>query len=183
MHHPTSHPGHPILRRLGHALPIVLLSGLLASSTASAGTFATSDSTFPVIGPSVESDSGLGVLLIEGHGFTPGGLVFIAIHDMWGMTQHETRWVTASEISYQPPQDLPYDEGFSFDTGGNFAESFRIEVGSVEVPDGSQNPALGAVTSQPTAMAGVACAASLMVMAYDRSTAAWSNMAEVELGC
>jgi hypothetical protein len=162
---------------------MVILAVMLASGHASAGTFATSDSTFPVIGPSVESDANSGEILIEGHGFTPGGLVFIAIHDQWGMTQHETRWITASEISYQPPQDLPPGEGFSFDTGGNFAESFKIEVGHIEVPNGSQNPALGPVTSQATTMPGVACTTSLMVMAYDRSTATWSNMAEVELGC
>ena len=183
MHRTSFLQGPRILRRLSRAIPMALLAGLLVSSAASAGTFATSDSTFPVIGPSVASDGRPGELLIEGHGFTPGGLVFIAIHDQWGMTQHEVRWVTASEISYQPPQDLPHGESFSFDSGGNFAEFFQIEIGTTAIPDGSQNPALGPVTSQPTTMAGVDCTASLMVMAYDRSTATWSNRAEVELGC
>ena len=183
MHRPSIHQGHLTLRRLRLAIPLVILAGLLASSTASAGTFATSDSTFPVIGPEVTGDGGSGEIVIMGHGFTPGGQVFIAIHDMWGQVQHETRWVTASEISYQPPQDLPPGEGFSFDTGGNFSEAFQIEIEAVAMPDGSQNPALGPVTSHPTTMAGVDCAHSLMLMAYDRSTATWSNLVEVELGC
>ena len=183
MHRTSILQGPLFLRRLSRVIPMALLAGLLVSSTASAGTFASSDSTFPVIGPSVASDAGPGELLIEGHGFTPGGLVFIVIHDMWGQTQHETRWISASEISLQPPQDLPHGESFSFDSGGNFGEFFQIETGTTEVPNGSQNPALGPVTSQPTTMPGVDCVHSLMVMAYDRSTATWSNMAEVELGC
>jgi hypothetical protein len=32
-------------------------------------------------------------------------------------------------------------------------------------------------------MPGIACAVSLMIQAYDRSSATWSNLVEVDLGC
>lgn len=174
--------GKAIVRRLARALVMIVVSGMIVPLGANAGV-ARTDTFFPVLGPAVASDDWAGGITLNGTGFAPGGMVFIAIHDQWGNTQHETRWITASEISYQPPQDLPPGESFSFDTGGNFAETFQIEIGTTAVPDGSQNPALGPVTSQPTTMPGVSCAHSLMVMAYDRSSATWSNAVEVELGC
>lgn len=186
MHRSSVFPGPLTLRRRGIALVMALVVALLASGPAGAGTFesfATTDSTFPVIAHISAGSAHPGEVVIAGHGFTPGGQVHIVIHDMWGAFQHETRWIAASEISYQPPQDLPPGEGFSFDTGGNFAESFQVPAGVAEVPDGSQNPALGPVTSMPTTMAGVGCATSLMVMAYDRTTAIWSNIVEISLGC
>jgi hypothetical protein len=121
--------------------------------------------------------------MVLGTGFSQGGLVFIAIHDQWGVTEHETRWVTASTFTYQPPQDLDPGEGFSFNSGGNIGESFEIPMTVTGFPSDSQNPALGSVTSQPTTMSGVDCNTSLMVRAYDRSASAWSNTIDVDLGC
>ena len=91
-----------------------------------------------------------------------------------GNVLHETRWVTASTRSFQPPQDLPPGESFSFDSGGNIAEAFTMEWAAIESPR-----ALGQVTT----MDGVDCAAAVMVRAYDRSSATWSAMLDVDLGC
>ena len=127
--------------------------------------------------------SGTSEILVSGVGFSPGGLVYIAVHDQWGNLQHETRWVTASLPVLQPPQDLAPGEGFSVDPGGNIGEFFEIPVTASTVPGDNQNPALGPVTSQSVTMPGIECAVSLMIQAYDRSSATWSNMVEVDLGC
>jgi hypothetical protein len=127
--------------------------------------------------------SGTSEILVSGVGFSPGGLVYIAGHDQGGTLQHETRWVTASLPVLQPPQDLAPGAGFSVDPGGNIGEFFTIPVAASTFPGDNQNPALGPVTSQSVAMPGIACAVSLMIQAYDRSTATWSNLVEVGLGC
>jgi hypothetical protein len=120
-------------------------------------------------------------ILVSGVGFSPGEPVFIAIHDQWATVQHETRWVIASMPVLQPPQDLDPGEGFSVDPGGNIGEFFEIPV--TTLPGGGQPPVLGEVASQSVTMAGGVCATSLMVQAYDRLSATWSNLVEVNLGC
>lgn len=124
-------------------------------------------------------------IIISGVGFTPGGPVYIAIYDQWGMTIHDTRWIIASEPVLQPPQGIAPGEGFSFDTGGNIGESFRIRM--VErpssLPDGNQNLALNGPSGRVTAMVGIDCDAILMDRAFDRSTVTWSNVLDIELGC
>jgi hypothetical protein len=127
--------------------------------------------------------SGSSRIFVSGVGFTPGGLVFIAIHDQWANIQHETRWVNASMPVLQPPPDLAPGAGFSVDSGGNIGAFFTIPVAGLTVPPDTQNPALGPVVSQSVTMPGVDCAASLRVQAYDRSTATWSNLVDVNLGC
>jgi hypothetical protein len=90
-----------------------------------------------------------------------------------GMVLHETRWVTASSRSFQPPQNLAPGESFSFDTGGNVAETFSIDWAALES---------AGFPGHVTTMDGVDCAAAVMVRAYDRSAAAWSAMLDVNLG-
>jgi hypothetical protein len=161
---------------------IVLLFGFsLSGLPRSAAT--QPSSTLPALNAVVASTDQPGAIMVSGYGFTLGGLVFIAIHDQWGMTEHETRWVTASRSAYQPAQTVDRDESFSFDSGGKIGESFEIPLAVAAFAGDSQNPALGPVTSQPTTMGGVDCSTSLMVRAYDRSTATWSNIVEVDLEC
>jgi hypothetical protein len=121
--------------------------------------------------------------MVSGTGFTQGGLVFIAIHDQWGMTAHETRWIVASTYTYQPPQGVDPGEGFSFDTGGNIGELFEIPMTTSVSAGHSGISSEGLVTGQPTSMTGLDCTTSLMVRAYDRTTATWSSVIDVELGC
>ena len=122
-------------------------------------------------------------IAVVGQGFTAGGQVFITVHDQWGMAAPESRWVTASEISYQPPQGVEPGEGFSFNTGGNIHAVFEFPIIVPAVPSDAQNPALGPITGAPTSMLGADCTMSWLVRAYDRSTATWSGTHEVTTGC
>jgi hypothetical protein len=123
----------------------------------------------------VVASSGLpGDIMVSGYGFTPGGRVYIALYDQWGMVLHETRWVTASTRSFEPPQELARGESFSFDTGGNIAEAFTLDWEALET---------AGLPGHVTTMDGVDCAAAVMVRAYDRSAATWSAMLDVNLGC
>jgi hypothetical protein len=170
--------------RISFKRPVLsLLLVVLFWGSSSVPAVAQTEPASPVLNAVVASTTQPGTIMVSGTGFTQGGLVFIVIHDQWGNSNHENRWVVASKFTYQPPQDVDPDEGFSFDTGGNIGEVFELPMPEIEFPSDSQNPALGSVTSQPRIMDGVVCAMSLMVRAYDRSTATWSNVIEVNLGC
>jgi hypothetical protein len=41
-----------------------------------------------------------GTLVVRGANFTSGGEVYIVVHDRWGESSGERRWVTASEPAY-----------------------------------------------------------------------------------
>jgi hypothetical protein len=132
-------------------------------------------STGPVLDAVVVGTAAPGVVIVSGQGFTPLGRVYIAVYDRWGTTLHETRLVTTTETLLQPPE-WPA-------TGGRFAEACTVEVGGTEGAAGIQTPAPGTIPSTPTAMASGPCPMPLMVRAYDRATATWSNIVDVELGC
>jgi hypothetical protein len=170
--------GHHLSRLLGRLAMTILVSGSLVSGAASQ-----SGTPSPVLEPIVVGTASPGDILVSGHGFTPGGPVDLVLRDVWSLTWHETRLVTASAISYQPPQDLPAGTGFSFDTGGNIAETFQIETATTWAVNGSQNPVLGPVTSGPTTMPGLACTPDLTVRAHDHATDTWSNTIELASWC
>jgi hypothetical protein len=154
------------------------LGGLPGSATAQHA------STFPVLTSAVTISAVPDSIMVSGDGFTHGGLVHIVLHDQWGKALHETRWVTASVAAYQPPQDLAPGQGFSFDTGGNIAESFVIAVGATsQIPDGNQNPALNGSSGMLAPIPGSACNAAVMVRAFDQASAIWSNLLDVDLEC
>jgi hypothetical protein len=132
-------------------------------------------STGPVLDAVVVSTNAPGVVIVSGQGFTPLGRVYIAVYDRWGTTLHETRVVTTTETLLQPPDFAA--------TGGRFAEEFTVEVGGTEGAAGTQTPAPGTTPGTPTAIANDPCPMPLMVRAYDRATATWSNIVDVELGC
>lgn len=167
---------HPIARHPRHLRVLfpMLLLGLLGLGSAPLATAAPVVAPVPVLSTVVRSSGLPDEIMVSGHGFTPGGEVYVALYDQWGMVLHETRWVTASTRSYQPPQDLPPGESFSFDTGGNIAEAFALDWAVLDAAP---------VTGQVTTMDGIDCAAAVMVRAFDRSTAIWSAMLDVDLGC
>lgn len=177
MPRPSHCPGHRTFRLLS-LLAMILLAGSLASA---AQATVQSGSSSPVLEPVVGASPG--DILIVGHGFTPGSSVDLVVQEFWGKAWHETRSVAASEVRFQPPQDLPAGAGFSFDTGGNIAETFQIETAGTWAVNGSQNPALGPVTSGPTTMPGLACTPSLTIRAHDQATDTWSNVVELAPQC
>lgn len=170
-------------RRASVLSTFMLLAGLLASISAAPGISAQSSPKSPEISVTSLGADPTSRIFISGRGFTPAGLVYIVIHDQWGMVSPKTRWVSASRATHLPPQTLAAGEGFSFDVGGNIAEGFDIVVNVPETPRDSQNPALGPVTGMPTTMNGSGCGTPLLVSAFDRSSATWSNTVEVTLGC
>lgn len=181
MHRSSSYPENRPFRLLSLLTMMILLTGSLVSGAVHAG--AQSGSGSPALESIVVDNASPGEILIAGHGFTPGGEVDLALQDAWGTTWRETRSVTASPVSYQPPQDLPAGAGFSFDTGGNIAETFHLEAAATWAPNGSQNPALGPVTSGPTTMPGLTCTPALNIQAHDHATDTWSNVVELAPRC
>jgi hypothetical protein len=118
-----------------------------------------------------------GSVIVSGRNFTPGGDVYVALYDLWGKQDLGTRWLTSSPSVYGP--DGSQDPALGFSRGGEI----RAEFGPVEAvygPNGSQDPATGYVpgTSFPNL-----CGAAVVARAYDRETAAWSNMPDVDAGC
>lgn len=105
-------------------------------------------------------------IVVEGHGFTPGGDVYIALYDQWGLILHETRWVAAGG-------------------GGAIREAFEIATESIYGPNGSQDPSQpdrrGLTTSELPSSAS--CPDTLMVRAFDQRANAWSNVLDVEADC
>lgn len=161
----------PFIRSLA-CLTLLLVVGL-GSPRAVVAHPATS--TGPVLDAVVVGTAAPGEIIVSGQGFTPLGRVYIVLYDRWGTTLHETRLVTTTETLLQPPE---WDA-----TGGRFAEAFTVEVGGTADAAGTQTPALGTIASTPTAITSGPCTMPLMVRAYDRATATWSNIVDVELEC
>ncbi len=170
-----------------HQLPSLLLSIVVLFAIGLGGGRGAVASSLPSVEPVITvgvSNSDLsGLIVVIGHGFTPGGRVYVAIYDVWGMTLHETRWIGASTAVIQPPQGLEPGTGFSVDSGGNIGELFTVALPTIDAPTDSQNPALGGPTGHVTTMDGVDCGTDLMVRAYDRSAATWSGTVEITVPC
>src|SRR5579884_1027777 len=60
-----------------------------------------------------------GTVLVTGEGFTPGGRVYLALYDAWGVTPYPTGWLTASPTAYG--QDGSRDPAAGFSSGGTIA--------------------------------------------------------------
>lgn len=150
----------------------------MAAANASVATAAQPITVNPVLGSATASDDEPETLVISGHGFSPGGLVYIVLYDHWGTQLYETRWVTASERLYQPTDSFDPGRAFVFDLGGDIEESFAIpaaaEAAYAAVEHGG---------GRSTTMAGVSCDMVMMVRAFDRDTATWSNLLDADLEC
>jgi hypothetical protein len=155
-------------RHLSLSLALVLLV-MLGPGNVRFSTAAPAVVTGPVLSSVVAGSDLPNVVTVSGHGFTPGGRVYVALYDQWGVALYETRWVTASDRYFQPPLNLATGGDLVFDTGGTIAEAFVVEPAVLEFAGGSQQHA------------PVACTTAVMARAYDQSTASWSAM--VDLAC
>jgi hypothetical protein len=123
----------------------------------------------PAIALDVSHAFSPGTIMVDGQGFTPGGRVYIALYDRWGVALHETRWVTATSVLYG--SDGSQDPARGFTAGGTVRERFtglcgtelmaraydaatqtwsaELDVNATNAgsavygPDGSQDPARG----------------------------------------
>lgn len=134
-----------------------------------------------------------GAVLVSGQGFTPGGSVYVGLYDQWstsGTDHYETRWTIASATVHGP--NGSQDPALGYAEGGTISELFGASE-TVYGPNGSQDPATGYV--EGTSLIDVGpygavdvvtsprCDNSVMVRAYDASSAAWSNMLDLSVGC
>jgi hypothetical protein len=187
---------HP-LRRQAFLILTILGLAVLGSPLAQTGATHVLPGTTPLlIAPA--SVPAPGTALLTGQHFTPGGEVYIALYDQWGIELHETRWVTASVTVYGA--NGSQDPASGYLQGGTLRELFGT-IGSVFGPNGSQDPATGYVEvgtngsafgsngSQDPAIGYVAgqtgnlCGATIMARAYDLQAATWSNVSDIDLGC
>ena len=101
---------------------IIAMSALAPSSPATAQVAA----PLPVLA-SVASAVDPGTVQVRGEGFTVGGEVFIAIHDPWGERSYDTRWTTASNVTFDM---LGHDDpNLGYRPGGVIFESFEYLCG------------------------------------------------------
>lgn len=134
----------------------------------------------PILSSAVASAVSPGTIEVSGERFSPGGLVYIEVYDEWGTTLRETRWVASSPTVHGP--NGSQDPARGYVAGGEIRESFEQVRQTVYGPNGSQDPAQGYVRGDAPTMESP-CDGPMMVQAYDRRLAAWSNMLEVESGC
>ena len=188
---------------------ICLLFLLSVNSLASSSPVnAQSSSIAPVLSSAVAASIPPGSVSVAGSGFTAGGLVFVALYDSWGNQLLETRWTNASLGNYGPGGSQ--DPAQAFVPGGTIHESFDLfgqetfgpngsqdpargyipgsdltyDAVTVYGPNGSQDPAQGYVEgSSVSRIAGIACDQSVMVRAFDKQTATWSNLLDVDASC
>lgn len=197
------------LYRRALMLVLVILGLGFGSSVAHADRAQLSPATSP-LRIDVSPARSPGSVIVTGHGFTPGGEVYIALYDQWGMQLHETRWINASRTVYGPNGSR--DPANGYDRGGTVNETFGASetvygpngsqdpangyvrgtsdttiVGGSETvygPNGSQDPATGFVQGEPgREIAGSLCGTAVMVRTYDEQTATWSDMLDVDVGC
>lgn len=122
-----------------------------------------------------------GAVLVTGQDFTPGGRVYIALYDRWGVQLFETRWATASDELFG--LNGTRDPAIGYVTGGGLSEQFLLDDFAYG-PNGSRDPAMiDVLDSADTEQAITVCTATLMVRALDEERNVWSNTLDVESGC
>jgi hypothetical protein len=187
---------YPLRRQ---AILILTILGLVVCGSSLAHTAAAQvlPGTTPLLIASASAPAA-GTALLTGQHFTPGGEVYFALYDQWGLELHETRWVTASVTVYGANGSIDPASGYL--QGGTLSELFGtaesvfgpngsqdpangyVRVGTTESafgPNGSQDPANGYVASRP----GNLCGATVMARAYDVQSATWSNVSDIDVGC
>ncbi len=200
-------------QRISH-LSMLLMAALLAFSLAAPVAHSQAPQASTATAPSLISASSIpnviGAVSISGTGFTPGGAVFVALHDSWDVERHEPRWLVASASTFGP--NGSQDPARGFERGGAIEAEFGMAY-AVHGPNGSQDPALGFVQVDVERIAGPAtgpvygpngsqdpargyvpggtadlllgslCGSQLMARAYDATSGEWSNVLDLDLDC
>jgi hypothetical protein len=103
-------------------LAVLFLAVACSIAIPAADFIARQGAALPVLTSVDAFGDGQGLVVVRGQHFTPGGDVFIAIHDPWAERSHETRWTTASETTFDM---LGHDDpDLGFRPGGVVNESF-----------------------------------------------------------
>ena len=136
-----------------------LLSLVPVSTTTAQGTV-----SVPVLSVATPVSLPSTLIAVQGDGFTPGGLVYIAVYDRWGETLHQRVWAVAG-----------HGQG---GVGGSHDPSLGyVPAGTLDVVIDHASPGGDEATG------GISCGRDLMVRAYDQQAAAWSNLLDVTARC
>ena len=120
----------------------------------------------------------LGMVTVEGEGFTPGGAVRLVMHELWDAGPSVDHWVvtTGGEL----------DESLAYLTAGlhgpTRAEATLLTPITIHyMPPSDIDPALGYASSNVVWAGGCP---DLVVQAWDAETDTWSNQIGIDLaGC
>jgi hypothetical protein len=122
-----------------------------------------------------------GMVIVRGQQFTPGGQVYVALYDRWGVQRFETRWVSASEELWG--MNGSRDPALGYVHGGSVIERFSLSDEAFG-PNGSRDPALIDVPDDPGGdLMARSCTTMLMVRALDVEQNVWTNTIDAEMGC
>jgi hypothetical protein len=165
-------------------LPLFVLVSLLPAGAASVVTAQTSIAGDLAVAYVVSSPSTM--VIVEGEGFSPGGVVYLAVYDRRGAEVHEPVRTMASAADYGTNGSI--DPGNGYAPAGSISEAFVLFPATVFGPNGSQDPAQGYVRGADAGPAlssddGPGCGRDLMVRAYDAQADAWSNAVDVVPAC
>lgn len=121
-----------------------------------------------------------GAVQVTGNGFSPGGKVYIVLHDLWGQQPDEHLWVTASTPVFHVD-----GTGYGSIQGGTIFVTF-----SPSEKAGRQNEFMQSVNGNSSgnpvlAMSSDRCdtGTALMSRAYDVQTDVWSNVLDIAPSC
>jgi hypothetical protein len=153
-----------------------------------------------------------GVAVIHGEGFSPGGIVYLAIYDRWGLDEQQHVWTVATDGALGPDGSVDPARGYA--SVGTVSEVISIIPEDTYGPNGSQDPAQGYVAADSGITRAIfaeevtygphgsqdpaqgytgkaqlpvdtsdACGRVLMVQAYDARTQTWSDPVDVIASC
>jgi hypothetical protein len=119
-----------------------------------------------------------GLAVVNGDGFTPGGLVNIVFTDGNGTFQDQNFWTVASTIDYGFYAN--YDPAHVYVPAGSVSLAIPLDGSPVYGPNGSQDPAQGYLAGDKS-FAFAVCGQDIdvRVLAYDAETTAWSNRVDL----
>jgi hypothetical protein len=119
-----------------------------------------------------------GSIFVHGDGFTPGGLVYIAVSDSLNVEVSSGMWTRAAATAYGPNGSA--DPAWAGMRMGSIREVISLEQDEVYGPHGSQDPAQGYVAeTDGAALLAALCTNGLDVAAYDHTLGTWSDRVEI----
>jgi hypothetical protein len=116
-------------------------------------------------------------LLLLGEGFTPGGRVFIAVYDRWGVDIYKHVWTTAADWTQRTGSAT--NAASSYIPAGTVDELIDLVPTTVE----GEGPGLSTSPDEDQAILNHDCGRDLMVRAWDQYMASWSNLLDVTALC
>jgi len=120
-----------------------------------------------------------GLVAVHGEGFSPGGLVYIAITGNDGRQVFHDGWTVASDGIYGPNGSQDPAQGY-IPTGG-IVEVVSLASAIVYGPYGSQDRTQTYIPGQDDAWMAALCNHDLDVQAYDAETQTWTERLDLVL--